>query len=100
MQDTSNVPEQQSKRLLWVGIAAVIVLVAIIVGISFMMASMSRQDEQTAKTASPSASTVASKQEITENLSTLDASVKQATKDQTAAKEAIKASQNQTKIGN
>lgn len=96
--DSSNVPEQPSKRLLWVGIGAVILLVAVIVGISFMMASTSKKDE--AKSISPTPPQVATKQEITENLSTLNESVKQAAKDQTAAKEAVKASTAQTKVGN
>jgi flagellar basal body-associated protein FliL len=93
--------QKPSRRLLWIGIIAVVVVIAVIAAVSFMM--MNTTKEQAGTTASPAASTeptVATKEEVTQNLETLNSSIEQASKDQAAAKSAIKDSASQVKVGN
>lgn len=92
--------QKPSRRLLWVGIALVVAVVAIIGAVSYLMVANTKKDTGTISSSPSPSQTVASKEEVSQNLSTLNDSLKQATKDQDAAKAAIKESANQPKIGN
>jgi septal ring-binding cell division protein DamX len=91
---------QKSRRLLWFGVGAVVLLIVVIVGLSLLMASTTQKEATANESSSPAATPVVTKDEVTQNLSTLDASIKQAQAEQDAAKAALKDSQTQVKIGN
>ena len=97
--------DQQKKSykttFLVVGAVSVFVLTA---GTVFTLLLMSSTAEETEEQATVSSQVkneviVPTKDEVKQNLATLDASIKQANADQTAAKAAIKDSTKQTKIG-
>ncbi len=93
-----NSTQKPSSRTVWIIAVAAVVALLLIVGVVAMLAARQPADQTTLPAASDqSAST---KSDIKQNLSDLDKSIKQAAKDQTAAKAALKSSKTQTKVGN
>lgn len=88
--------QHASNRLLWaiVGFAVIVLLVAVITALSMMGV------KKDAATPLPSeAPRVATKDKVRQNIALFDASMKQATLDQAAAKTALADSKNQIKVG-
>ncbi|MDB5176521.1 MAG: hypothetical protein JWN75_189 [Candidatus Saccharibacteria bacterium] len=90
--------QKPSRRLLWVGIAGVVLLIIVIITVAFILVG-STTKPAAVSTVAPSEETVASRDKVKQNIATLDASVKQAAADQAAAKAALKANEKQIKIG-
>lgn len=87
-----------SRRSLWIGIAIAVIVLVTVIGIVVALTHQQSTDQVTERVNSDS-QPVATKSDIEQNLSDLDESVKQAAKDQAAAKAALKSSETQTKIG-
>jgi hypothetical protein len=92
--------QKPSRRLIWVGIGGAVLVIVVIVTIIFAVVGSFTKKEAVTTTPSATEETVATKDEAKQNLATLDASVKQAAADQTAAKAALKANEKQIKVGN
>ncbi len=90
--------QKPSKRLLWVGIAVVVVIVLVVAVAVYTLLGTSKQ-EAVSPSPSPTVQAVATKDEVNQNLATLDGSLKQAAVDQAAAKAALKDGTNQIKVG-
>lgn len=91
---------KKSRRLLWIGVAVVVVLLVATL-VAYLVIGNSK--EEVATNPSPSSSpeaTVATNDEVKQDLSLLDAAAKQAAADQAAAKAALKDGSNQIKVGN
>jgi carbon starvation protein CstA len=87
-----------SRRMLIVGIVAIMALIATIAIVATLLFGTARQEPATSSV-TESSSGIATKEQVKENLSDLDATIKQAAKDQAAAKSAQKDGDNQIKVG-
>lgn len=95
-------PEKKSMRIVWIVAGALIALVVVVGAVLYFMLGAGTKPETAQTSPSPSASpeaTVATKEQVKQNLSDLDTSIKQAVADQAAAKAAIKDSSKQVKVG-
>ncbi|MFZ2544574.1 MAG: hypothetical protein WAW80_01220 [Candidatus Saccharimonadales bacterium] len=90
--------QKPSRRLLWVGVAVVVAVISSIAVVSYLLVTSTKKE--TAVTQTSVTPTVATKEQVIQNLATLDSSIKQAAIDQAAVKDAIKVSENQPKLGN
>lgn len=91
-------PQKQSYKLIWIAGASFVVL-AIIIGLVVAFIPQSNNEDQAtnkAETAKPTE--LATKSQVEEKLDKLDADIKQAAKDQAAAKAALE--KKQVKVGN
>lgn len=90
-----------SRRMLVIGIVAVVALIAVIAIVAVLLFGTTTQQETTTPPTSAAAGTsgsIATKEEVKENLSDLDTTIKQAAKDQAAVKAAQKDGDNQIKV--
>lgn len=87
-----------SRRMLIVGIVAIMALIAVIAIVAVLLFGTARQ-ETTTSTVTNGSEGIATKEAVKENLNDLDATIKQAAKDQAAAKAAQKDGDNQIKVG-
>ncbi len=87
-----------SSRLLFVGLAAVVGLIVVIGVAAFVIFGSSKKE--TPENSATASEQVASKDEVEQNLNDLSSTIKQASKDQAAAKAALKDGSSQVKVGN
>lgn len=87
-----------SRRMLVVGIVAIMALIVVIAVVATLLFGTARQ-ETTMSNATNGSSDIATKEAVKENLNDLDATIKQAAKDQAAAKSAQKDGDKQIKVG-
>jgi flagellar basal body-associated protein FliL len=100
MDPVSAPAPKKSRRLLWIGVAAVVV-VLIVALVAYLVIGNSKKDVATEASPSPTPeATVATKDEVKQDLAVLDATIKQASTDHTAAKAALKDQSSQIKVGN
>ncbi len=90
--------EQKSFRFVWIAAASLVVFF-VVLGIALLLVTQSDTNQNTATSENVSGSQIASKEEITSNISTLSGSIKQSVADQTAAKAALDDDKNQIKVG-
>lgn len=86
-----------SRRMLAVGIVAIMALIVVIAIVSTLLFGTTRQETNNAAT--ESTDSIATKEAVKENLNDLDATIKQAAKDQAATKAAQKDGDSQIKVG-
>lgn len=91
---------QKSSLKLWLVVGALVVVGLVVAGAVFIMSGAGTKKEATATNTTTSESEVASTEKVKQDLSTLETSMKQATKDQNAAKAVLKDGDNQIKVGN
>lgn len=92
--------QKTDRRMALIGVAVVVVVIAAIVVASiFIFGSTKKETASTTTSPSPTP-TIATKDEVQQSLTNLDATMKQAATDQTAAKAAIKDGTNQIKVAN
>ena len=93
-----NSTQKPSSRAVWIGVIAAIVVLLLIIGVTSMFAGRRPADQ----TALPAASdqSASTKSDIRQNLTDLDKNIKQAAKDQAAAKASLKNSKTSMKVGN
>ena len=98
MEQTESKP---SRRLIWIGIAVFVVIAIIAIVTTVVLMNASQEESMTSSTATtePAVETVATKEEVEENLDVLDQRITQAAEDQATAKAALKDGTNQVKIG-
>ena len=98
MEPVAQVTPKKSRRLLWIGVAALVALL-IVAGIVAAFVIGNPTKKETAVSPSPSpAVQVATKEEVKQNLQVLDDSLKQANQDQATAKSAIQDAKQQVKL--
>lgn len=92
-----NSTQKPSSRAVWIGVIAAIVVLVLIIGVTSMFTGRQSADQ----TALPAASdqSTSTKSDIRQNLTDLDKNIKQAARDQAAAKAALKSSKTSTKVG-
>jgi Sec-independent protein translocase protein TatA len=91
--------EHPPHRLLFVGLGAVVALIAVIALIAFLLFGLAKR-EDTSGSATQTAKTFATKQQVSSSISDVDMSLKQAQADQAAAKSALNEDKNRLKVGN
>lgn len=91
-------PQKKSYKLIWIAGASVATLV-VIIAVVFALVSQSDTGDKPKAAVTGTVGTIATKDDVTKKLDTLGTSVKQAAKDQAAAKAALNASKTQTKVG-
>ncbi len=92
--------QRTDRRMALVGVIAVVVVIAAIVIASVFIFGSTKKEAATNTEASPSPTpTVATKDEVQQSLTNLNATMKQAATDQAAAKAAIKDGTSQIKVG-
>lgn len=99
MEPTETSVPPKSRHLLWIGLAVVLTLLIAAVVVYFIVGNAKQEVATVAPSPSPEV-TVATSDEVRQNLEALDATIKQATADQATAKTALKDGTNQVKIGN
>jgi flagellar basal body-associated protein FliL len=93
--DTEQTP-RSSRRLLFVGLGAVIALIILIAVVAFALAGGTKQESNTPPASSDN---VTSTETAKQNLTDVESSIKQAQTDQAAAKAALKEGDKQIKVG-
>jgi|GEM_PF-4079649 len=91
--------QKRSLRPVWVVVAVLVVFFIVLASAIYLVVRSDGGKQPGAVTTTATGSKEVTKDEIARNLNDLNGSIKQATKDQAAAKAAIDASKNQTKIG-
>lgn len=97
--ETEAPAPKKSRRLLWIGIGAIVLTILVVVVIALVLNGSKKEEVASTKEAEQTA-TVASNEDVKQNLAVLDATIKQANTDQSAAKAALKDGTNQIKVGN
>lgn len=95
--------QQNSRRLLLVLVAVVVIIFITATAVMIALFGTPKKQATTSTEVSSAQTTqtaVATKDDVQQNLSELDTSIKQAESDQTAAKAALNDSKNQVKLGN
>jgi type II secretory pathway component PulM len=90
--------QPSSRRLLLLGLAAVVGLILVIAVVAFVLFGSTKKEDN-ANNAN-SGKQVATQEEVQQDLKELNASIQQAVKDHAAAKAAIKDSEKQVKVAN
>lgn len=88
-----------SRRLLLVGLGAVVLLIIAVAVVAFALFGTTKHENNATTTTGSKGSTVATKDQVKQNLSDVNDSIKQAAADQAAAKAALQDSSNQVKVG-
>lgn len=93
---------KKSRRLLWIGItiAAITAFVVIATVVVFNNSKKEEAVSSNSTSAETQDAAIATNEDVKQNLSELDATLKQATTDQAAAKAALKDGTNQIKVAN
>lgn len=97
--ETEAPAPKKSRRLLWVGLGAAVLTVLVVVVVALALNGSKKQETATTNEAAQVAS-VATNEDVKQNLAVLDATLKQAGTDQAAAKAALKDGTSQIKVGN
>lgn len=91
---------QKSSLKLWIAVAALVIIGLVVVGIVYIMNGADTKKEAVSTTTTSTGAEVASTEKVKQDITNLETSMKQATKDQNAAKAVLKDSDNQIKVGN
>jgi hypothetical protein len=92
--------KSSSRRMIFIGVAVVAVVAIVIVVVSVVMLGTTKKEDATTTLTPAKVTTIASKDDVQQNLSQLDSTLKQAQTDQAAAKAALKDGTSQIKVGN